>query len=399
MTKTGVVFIISGVFVYFLASQTQVGWVYLFDALIWSLLILALIMPRLSLRSLSVEGEVLLAQSAAETGLSGPTEDEKIEVKLTVTNHSRLACHFLKLVVDCPFAPPDKRTQTFLIPRLEPKSKVAFHYEVDCYRRGHYPSANITFHASDPLGLTAKKKSIELPLGLTVYPRYYPMETVPAANANWAEWGQSVRSSAAEELYGSREYRYGDPLKHIHWRNTARAGQYMLKEFEQARQGEMTVVFGTRHDFGSGRETTLEYSIRIAASLTKLGVDLGRNINIIAGQKGLYHAGWLEAMDFLARLTVGAETQLELAPQPGQVVVAIASGKDVNLIPVLQRLAGWGRVVVVLLEGFSMEKELGEFLTRLIINNVDLIRCEPGHLETTIKELANSYAFGNRALV
>ncbi|MFH1015386.1 MAG: hypothetical protein V1771_00100, partial [Chloroflexota bacterium] len=107
MTKAGVVFIISGVFVYFLASQTQVGWVYLFDALIWSLVVLALLIPRLSLKSLKVERQVLLTR-LAETGLNGPTEDEKIEVRLTVTNHGRFARHFIKIIEDCPFAPPDK---------------------------------------------------------------------------------------------------------------------------------------------------------------------------------------------------------------------------------------------------------------------------------------------------
>ena len=398
MNKAGVVFIISGAFVYFLASQTQVGWVYLFDALIWSLVILALLIPRASLKSLKVERQVLLTW-LAETELNGPTEDEKIEVRLTVTNHGRFARHFIKIIEDCPFAPPDKRQQTFFIPRLEPRATVAFNYEVEGYKRGHYPSATITLHASDPLGLMMKKKSIEFPLNLTVYPRYYSIEATPAADATWAEWGLSVRSNAAEELYGSREYRYGDPLKHIHWRNTARLGQFMLKEFEQSRQGEITVVFDTRHDFGSGRDTTLEYSIKIAASLAKLCADLGRSINIIAGERPLYYAGWLGAMDFLSRLEDGTESKLEPVPEPGQVIVAIASARDTDLIPVIQKWVGWGRLSLVLLEGFAPKEKPDEFLSQLRGDGVDLIRCTPGNLETATKNLASSRSFDGRLTV
>lgn len=398
MTKAGVVFIISGVFVYFLASQTQVGWVYLFDALIWSLVVLALLIPRASLKSLKVERQVLLTR-LAETGLNGPTEDDKIEVKLMVTNHGRFARHFIRIIEDCPFAPPDKRERTFFIPRLEPKSTVAFYYEVEGYKRGRYPSATITLQASDPLGLMMKKKSIEFPLDLTVYPRYYSIEATPAADATRAEWGQTVRSNAAEELYGSREYRYGDPLKHIHWRNTARLGQFMLKEFEQSRQGEITVVFDTRHDFGSGRDTTLEYSIKIAASLAKLCADLGRSINIIAGERPLYHAGWLEAMDFLARLEAGTESKSEPVSEPGQVVVAIASAGETELIPVIRKWVGWDRLSLVLLEGFAMEGNPDEFLSQLGGVDINIIRCTPGNLEGAIKDLAISRSFGGRPAV
>ena len=60
MTKAGFGFIIVGVAVYLVASQTQVGWLYLFDAIIWSLLVLSAILPRHSLKSLQVEQQILL---------------------------------------------------------------------------------------------------------------------------------------------------------------------------------------------------------------------------------------------------------------------------------------------------------------------------------------------------
>jgi len=400
MTKTGFIFIISGVFVYFLANQTQIGWVYLFDALIWSLLVLSAVITRHGLKSLKVTRQVLLPKSK-QTQLGGAIEGETVEVQLMVTNFGRFARHFIKILENCPFAPPQKRWQDFFIPRLESKSTTTFYHQIACYKRGHYPSATITLQVSDPLGLMVKKRSFELPLNLTVYPIYYQMEGLPAAETIWAESGQVTKSRVAEELYGSREYQYGDPLKHIHWRNTARLGQFMLKEFEQSHQGSITVIFDTRYEFGDDKETTLEYSIRIAASLARFSADSGRSINIIAGEKALYHADWQEAMNFLARLEAGRSAGLEsvIVTDPGQIIVAIVSAKEVRLIPALLKLTEAGKEILVLLEGFTTGEKVDEFSSGLKSNSFEIIHCALGSLEAGIDKLANSRLFGRKVAV
>ena len=63
MTKAGVGFIIGGVVVYILGSQTQVGWLYLFDAMIWSVLALSFFLTRWSLGPLRIERQALVSRS------------------------------------------------------------------------------------------------------------------------------------------------------------------------------------------------------------------------------------------------------------------------------------------------------------------------------------------------
>jgi len=231
-------------------------------------------------------------------------------------------------------------------------------------------------------------------LNLTVYPTCYQMEGLPVADTAWADWGQAVKTSAAAEFYGSKEYQHGDPLRHIHWRNTARLGHFMLKEFEQTKQRSATVAFETRRDFGTGRETTLEYSIKIAASLAKLCADSGHSIDIMAGETPLTNAGWREAMDYLAHLEVaGKATLAELmaAPEPGQVIVVIVPTVETKLIPALLQLADRGRgLVVVLLEGFAPDEAPDEFLARLKGSSLDIISCSQGNLAAAIEKLGNS---------
>ncbi len=395
MTKAGVGFIVAGGLLYMVASQTQIGWLYLFDAIIWSLLVLSAILPWYSLKSLQVEHQVLLPPSSLrQPPLGGPLEDETVEVKLKVTNSGRLARHFIRVVEDCPFEQPEKRHRSFLLARLNPGSTTVFSYTATCYRRGYYASSGTTLQSSGPLGLIVRRRNFQLPLHLTVYPSYYQMEGLAVAEAAWADWGHAVKSSAAAEFYGSREYQYGDPLKHIHWRNTARLGTFMLKEFEQANQGSVTVVFATSRDFGTGRETTLEYSIKIAASLARLCADSGRSIDIIAGETPLHNAGWREAMDYLAHTEVEAKAglaELTASPEPGQVVVAIVPAIETGLIPTLSQLAGRVRgLVVVLLEGFAPDETPHEFTSRLKGSNLDIVNCFRGNLEAAIKRLGSS---------
>ncbi len=399
MTKAGFGFIAAGGLIYIVASQTQIGWLYLFDAIIWSLLLLSAILPWYSLKSLQVERQVLLPTSTLrQPQLGGPLEDDAVEVKLKVTNNGRLARHFIKVLEDCPFTQPQEQHRAFLLASLNPRSMTAFSYTATCYRRGYYPSSSTTLQSSGPLGLIVRRRTFQLPLNLTVYPTYYQVEGLPIADAAWAEWGHAVKSSAAAEFYGSREYQHGDPLKHIHWRNTARLGHFMLKEFEQANQGSVTITFETRRDFGTGRETTLEYSIKIAASLAKLSADSGRSIDIIAGETPLHNAGWREAMDYLSHLEVGGKAALaELTATPGQVVVAIVPAIETELISTLSQLADRVRgLAVVLLEDFAPNETPHELLSRLKGSNLNIISCSRGNLETAIKKLGNSLFFAGK---
>ena len=73
MTKAGVGSIAGGVVVYLLAGQTQIGWLYLFDAVIWSLVLLSAIISWWSLKPLRIKRRVAGASSIeGAAGAGGP---------------------------------------------------------------------------------------------------------------------------------------------------------------------------------------------------------------------------------------------------------------------------------------------------------------------------------------
>ena len=89
---------------------------------------------------------------------------------------------------------------------------------------------------------------------MTVYPVCYKIEELAISGDAWADQGHPARAEVASEIYGSREYHYGDSLRYIHWRNTARLGEFVVKQFEETRQGSVAVAFETRRAWGEERE-------------------------------------------------------------------------------------------------------------------------------------------------
>ncbi len=166
----------------------------------------------------------------------------------------------------------------------------------------------------------------------------------------------------------------------------------MIKEFDQAQHGSLTVAFDTSRDFGTGRETTLEYSIKIAASLAKLCADSGRNIDIIAEETSLHNADWQTAMDYLARLEVTRNAVQALTTVSGvsQVGVAIVPAVEAGQTFALARLVGWGRGVVVLLEGFAPDGAPEKVISSLQAKNLEIVHCSRGNLEAAINGLSSS---------
>ena len=57
-----------------------------------------------------------------------------------------------------------------------------------------------------------------------------------------------TRTAAAsgEHDIATREYRYGDDLRRVHWRSTARRGELMVRRDEQPHQMQATVLVDRR---------------------------------------------------------------------------------------------------------------------------------------------------------
>jgi uncharacterized protein (DUF58 family) len=106
---------------------------------------------------------------------------------------------------------------------------------------------------------------------LVVVPRTHPLTAV-GGGGQWAGTGESLTRSAAasgEDDIATREYRYGDDLRRVHWRSTARRGELMVRRDEQPRQMRATVVLDARAvgHRGDGPASSFEWAVSAAASV------------------------------------------------------------------------------------------------------------------------------------
>ncbi len=102
-------------------------------------------------------------------------------------------------------------------------------------RRGYIQFTGMSFARSDPLGLFNTLYTLPLPEKLLVLPKRYPVSPIFLSGSQRYQHGGvqlAMSVGEAEEFVGLREYRPGDPLRHVHWKSWAKIGKPIVKEFQ-----------------------------------------------------------------------------------------------------------------------------------------------------------------------
>jgi uncharacterized protein (DUF58 family) len=195
------------------------------------------------------------------------------------------------------------------VPDLPPGGCVEVPMEWWPLRRGYVRLAGCTLLRPDAMGLFHARKRIELRASLLVLPKRHPV--------NWSAWtgalrdkpgglSQTASTSGAEEFAALREYRPGDPLRHIDWKGWARLGVPIVKEFFETCFVRQALILDTwlPADAATAR---FEAAVSVAASfvaggpaLTRAALDLifvGVNVHRVAAGTGVGSLdGVLEAL-------------------------------------------------------------------------------------------------------
>jgi len=119
----------------------------------------------------------------------------------------------------------------------------------------------------DPLGLVNASTGIDLPGELVVLPRCHPMPPLALPGARRLQRGGVALShdvGDSQEFIQLRDYRPGDPLRHIHWPSFAKAGKPVVKEFQDEYFTRYALVLDTFGDAASDVE--FEAAVSVAAS-------------------------------------------------------------------------------------------------------------------------------------
>jgi uncharacterized protein (DUF58 family) len=104
---------------------------------------------------------------------------------------------------------------------------------------------------------------------MLVLPKRYPLPPVALpGTTKFQEGGVAFASNVglSEEFVSLRDYRRGDPLRHIHWRSWAKAGKPIVREFEDEFFTRHALILDTFTD--EPNSEVFEEAVSIAASFT-----------------------------------------------------------------------------------------------------------------------------------
>jgi uncharacterized protein (DUF58 family) len=205
------------------------------------------------------------------------------------------------------------------VPTMAPKEEVEVRVELEPLRRGVLKFGGITLARPDPFGLF--RGFVRVPLAQTtlILPKRYPLPPIALPGAmKYQEGGVAMASSIgrSEEFVALREYRRGDPYRHIHWRSWAKTGKPIVKEFEDEFFVRHALVLDTFID--DPRSEAFEEAVSVAASFActlitqESLLDLlfvGPQAYCFTAGRGLAHAD--QMLEILASVRVSSDEPFE----------------------------------------------------------------------------------------
>ena len=164
--------------------------------------------------------------------------------------------------------------------------RLAITYVLPRVRRGRYVFAESRVQLSDPFGLWRVDSALPVPGALLVYPRLVRLDRLFTESGAHALEGKHllVRRPAGFDLHSVREYEQGESLRHVHWRSTARRGQLMVKELEDAPRDEIAVVLDAYANGVAGE--SFDAQVRAAGSILQAYFHRGRRaVLVVNGER------------------------------------------------------------------------------------------------------------------
>jgi len=121
------------------------------------------------------------------------------------------------------------------LPVIPPGQSAVGEIELTPLRRGLIQFDGATLARPDPLGVLRAFQRVRAPQSVLVLPKRYGLPPIALPGAlKYQQGGVALASNVgqSDEFVSLRDYRRGDPIRHIHWRSWAKTGKPIVREFE-----------------------------------------------------------------------------------------------------------------------------------------------------------------------
>ncbi|MGR3276820.1 DUF58 domain-containing protein [Acaryochloris marina NIES-2412] len=304
--------VILGLTTFFLlaAANTLAGWLYVLGGLGLGLLLVSAVLPIKSLQGVQVERLPLLPVSVGES----------LNLGLKLSNSTKTA----KSLLQVHDHPPKNlgATTAHSIADIPAQGTHTWTYTLKPQQRGVYRWQNVQLRSAAPLGLFWCRRSRPVKAKAIVYPQILPLQQCPLLDHSGHE---QDRQRQAQQIgphnnnegvtRSVRPYRWGDPLRLVHWRTSARHNELRIRELEMFAGGQTLVI--ALDSAGNWHSDQFEQAVIAAASLYAYGQKHQDQVQLWTAQIGL-QTGRQAILETLAQVQAGEVT---VAPLPQQSVV------------------------------------------------------------------------------
>ena len=146
---------------------------------------------------------------------------------------------------------------------------VRWSYELRFQGRTRATLGTVHVRVWERSGLEALEAVHRDPKPVRVYPRPIPLRLLPDPLRTQTSVGNYVSAVVGEGLEPGeiRPFAPGDRVKHVNWRASLRLGRLHVTRHQEERNADVVLILDTLTQAGAGTSTTLNASVRAAASL------------------------------------------------------------------------------------------------------------------------------------
>ena len=225
----------------------------------------------------------LIGRTSHDATLSVPVNrvvaGESAIGQLTVTNPTRRLLTGIRIEV-----PVGEGLADFQVPALPPSGWYEDLFTVPALHRGVIPVGPIRAVRADPIGLVRRERQWDEQVDLFVHPRTISVPSMSTGFVRDLE-GNPTRDLTSSDVsfHALREYMPGDEPRSIHWKSTAKTGQYMVRQFEETRRSHLMIALSLA-DADYADDEDFEMAVSVVGSLGVRAIRDGRTISVVASE-------------------------------------------------------------------------------------------------------------------
>jgi uncharacterized protein (DUF58 family) len=196
----------------------------------------------------------------------------------------------------------------FALPSLAAGAEHDELFAVPTHRRAVIVAGPAVSVRGDALGLLRRTIRWTDPIELFVHPQTVALAPSAAGLVRDLE-GQVTKKITDNDLsfHALRPYQPGDDARYVHWRSSARTGTLMIRQFEETRRSQLTIVHTEDVRYYADEEE-FELAVSVMASIATQVIRDGTQISVVSESRMLRTHTPTALLDDSSRLGLHAGT-------------------------------------------------------------------------------------------